>query len=74
VARCKIYEIQGPDPSRTAGAVRCHREAVDKITIDDHKFNICKKHAGKGWAHFVADGWPYAVDIKAPPVKKKRKS
>jgi len=28
VARCKIYEIQGPDPSRTAGALRCHRDAV----------------------------------------------
>ena len=51
--------------------MRCHREAVDKITIDDHKFNICKKHQGKGWAHFLAGGWPYAVDIKAPVKKRK---
>jgi hypothetical protein len=73
LARCKIYEIQGPDPSKTSGAVRCHRTAVAKIEIDDKDINICKKHQGKGWQHFRTGGWVYAVDLNAPPPKRRKK-
>jgi hypothetical protein len=73
LARCKIYEVQGPDPSKTAGAVRCHRPAVAKIAIDDKEFNICKKHGGKGWQHFRTGGWLYAVDLNAQPRKRRKK-
>jgi hypothetical protein len=73
LARCKIYEIQGPDPSKTSGAVRCHRTAVAKIEIDDKEINICKKHQGKGWEHFRTGGWAYAVDLNAEPRKRRKK-
>lgn len=73
MARCKIYEIQGPDPSKTAGAVRCHRTAVAKLEIDDKEINICKKHQGKAWQHFRSGGWVYAVDLSAQPRKRHKK-
>ena len=73
MARCKIYEIQGPDPSKPAGAVRCHRTAVAKVEIDDKEINICKKHQGKAWQHFRTGGWAYAVNLNAPTRKRKKK-
>jgi hypothetical protein len=73
VARCKIYEIQGPDPSQTASAVRCHREATAKIAIDSREVPVCKRHRGKEWQAFRKGGWPYAVNLDADPPKKKRR-
>jgi hypothetical protein len=74
VARCKIYEIQGPDPSQTAGAIRCHRDADRKVAIDGREVPICKKHRGKAWHLFRAGGWSYAIDLDAePPVKGKKR-
>jgi hypothetical protein len=64
VARCKVYEIQGSDAERTAGAVRCHREATGaKIKLDDRKYPVCKRHHGDSWRLFVTDGWLYAVAV-----------
>jgi hypothetical protein len=71
VARCKVYELQGPDPSRTAGAVRCTRDAVRRHEIDGKKFPICKHHDRKKWDLFVKDSWLYAVDLNSRAVKKK---
>jgi hypothetical protein len=73
VARCKVYEIQGPDPAQTASAVRCHREAVGKVKIDAREFPICKKHRADDWQLFRKGGWPYAVNLDSSPPKKKRK-
>ncbi len=71
MARCKIYEIQGPDPARTAAAVRCHRTADAKVTIGNRKFDICKKHQGSGWELFERGGWLYAVDLNSKPPKRR---
>ena len=64
MARCKVYEIQGPDAARTAGAVRCHREATStKMKLDDRKYPVCKRHRGTAWHLFVNDGWLYAIGL-----------
>lgn len=74
MARCKVYEIQGPDASRASGAQRCHHDATTKIEVDGHKISVCKKHDGGRWTLFRADdGWVYAVDLDAPPTKNKKK-
>jgi hypothetical protein len=65
MARCKVYEIQGSDASRTASAVRCHRDAVKKVKVDGKEYPICKKHRGVRWHLFTKDGWAYAVDLEA---------
>jgi hypothetical protein len=61
VARCKVYEIQGADRASTAGAVRCHRDSVAKVDVDDKKSPVCKKHRSAEWHLFRKDGWLYAV-------------
>lgn len=64
MARCKVYEIQGPDAARTAGAARCHRDAAaTKLKLDDRKYAVCKRHRGDAWQLFVKDGWLYAVEL-----------
>jgi hypothetical protein len=74
VARCKVYEIQGPDPGRTAGAVRCHRNSHGDIGVDGKTYPICRDHSHKQWEFFVKDRWLYAVDLNAPaPKRHKRK-
>lgn len=73
MARCKVYEIEGPDPSKTAGAVRCHRDGVSKVTIDGHDVMVCKKHRGKNWKLFRKSGWTYAVDLDADPPKSRKR-
>jgi hypothetical protein len=75
VARCKIYEIQGPEASQTAGAVRCHRDAVARITVAERDVRVCKRHQGDNWRLFLEDGWVYAVDREAavPKAKKKKR-
>ncbi len=70
MAGCRVYEIQGPDPSRTAGAVRCHRRARATIVVDDRQFNICEKHHRSAWSHFLGDGWLYAIDLVSTPPEK----
>ena len=72
MARCKVYEIQGPDPSRTAGAVRCHRDSDGTREVDKQTFPICSYHDKKRWQVFVKDRWLYAVDLTAPEPKKKK--
>jgi hypothetical protein len=69
VARCKIYEIQGPDPSRTAGALRCHRDAVSNVEVDaPPPVPVCDHHRSVKWSLFRgSDGWTYAVDVDAQP-------
>jgi len=71
MARCQVYEIQGPDPSRTAAAVRCHRPSVAEISLDDRSFRICKHHQAKRWERFVTGGWLYAVDLASAPITPK---
>ena len=73
MARCKAYEIQGPDPKRTSRAERCTRDAVAEAVIAGKTYRICKRHQGPKWQLFVDGGWLYAVDLKSEPVKKKRK-
>jgi hypothetical protein len=65
LARCKVYEIQGSDPSRTAGAVRCHRDADGTRELDGLQVTICRQHAADGWRLFSEDRWVYAVDLGA---------
>jgi hypothetical protein len=71
VARCKVYEIRGPDPSRTAGALRCTRDVVRRRRLDGKKFPLCKHHDRKKWGLFVRESWLYAVDLNSKAVKKK---
>jgi hypothetical protein len=64
VARCKVYEIQGPDAARTAGATRCHRDATaTKLKLDDRKYPVCKQHRSDKWELFVKGGWLYAIEL-----------
>ena len=60
---CKVYEIQGPDPARIAGAVRCHRDSDGTCAVDDRSIPICTHHNETPWQIFVRDGWVYAVAI-----------
>jgi hypothetical protein len=64
MARCKAYEIQGPSASKKASAVRCVRDATGKKIVDGRSFPVCKKHGGKAWTLFVADGWLYAIQLE----------
>ena len=74
MARCKVYEIKGPDAKRTGGAERCTRDAVSKTSMDGRSYPTCKRHQGSAWKLFVKGGWLYALDPKAEPVAKgKRK-
>jgi hypothetical protein len=63
MARCKAYEIQGPQANKKASAVRCVRDAAGKEVVDGRSFPVCKKHRGKAWTLFVADGWLYAIQL-----------
>jgi hypothetical protein len=65
MARCKVYEIQGADPARTAGAVRCACDSAGKVKVDGKSYSVCKKHRGKAWKLFRKGGWLYAVDLDA---------
>ena len=74
MARCKVYEIQGPDSAATAGAVRCHRDADGTRDVDKKSFPICAHHNKKPWQLFVKDGWVYAVDLNAPELKREKRA
>ena len=63
--RCRVYEIQGSDPSRTAGAVRCHRDADGIRELDGLHVPICHRHAAHGWSLFAEDRWVYAIELSA---------
>jgi hypothetical protein len=63
--RCKTYEIKGPDPAKTASAVRCVRDSAGKLKVDGKSYPVCKKHHGKAWQLFRKGGWLYAVDLDA---------
>jgi hypothetical protein len=58
-----VYEIRGSDPSRTAGAVRCHRDADGIRELDGLRVPLCRRHAAEGWRLFSEDGWVYALDL-----------
>jgi hypothetical protein len=73
VARCKAYEIQGPDPGKTAGAVRCHRDAHSAAAVDGTDYPICRHHSHRRWELFVKDRWLYAVDLNAEKPKREKK-
>jgi hypothetical protein len=73
MARCKLYEIPGPDAARTASAVRCHREATSQVTVDGKTVRACEKHRAKKWTPFMRDGWVYVVDLAAEPPKRSSK-
>ncbi len=73
MARCKVYEIRGPDAKRTGGAERCVREAGDEVVLEGRRFRTCEHHRKKRWDLFVDGGWLYTVDPKAEPVKKHKK-
>jgi hypothetical protein len=63
VAICKVYEIQGPDPNATAGALRCLRDAADELDVDGARLSICEDHRGNVWHLFANGGWVYAVAL-----------
>jgi hypothetical protein len=63
VAICRVYEIQGPDPKGTAGALRCLRDAADEIRVDGVRLSICENHGGNVWHLFANGGWVYAVNL-----------
>jgi hypothetical protein len=76
VPRCKVYEVQGPDPSRTAGARRCVREATERAVVASRDVAVCERHDSPPWKLFEGkDGWVYAVNRNAdtPAEKKKTK-
>jgi hypothetical protein len=73
MARCKLYEIKGPDETHTWSAERCVRDATGDVVIDGRKFRVCKRHQGSRWQLFVTGGWLYAVDPHAEPVKRRKK-
>jgi hypothetical protein len=73
MARCKVYEIQGPDPKRTARAERCTRDAAGDAVIDSQKYRVCKRHGGSRWRLFVEGGWLYAVNPNAAEKKRTAK-
>ena len=68
---CKIYEIRGSDPTRTAGAVRCHRDAVAEIELGGRHLAICANHRDRTWQLFDKRGWAYAVNLDAAGQKAK---
>jgi hypothetical protein len=70
VARCKVYEIQGPDPRKTDGAVRCHRDAHGETTVDGTGYPICRHHSHKRWQLFTKNRWLYAIDLNAEAPKR----
>ncbi len=72
LARCKVYEIKGPDKKRTGGAERCTREVATKISVNGRSYPLCKRHLGGRWNLFVDGGWLYAIDENAEPVKKRK--
>ena len=63
MAICKIYEIRGPDPNATAGALRCLRDADDEIDVDGVRLLICEDHQRNVWHRFANGGWVYAVGL-----------
>ena len=68
MARCKAYEIEGPNPANTSSAVRWHRDAGGKVQVDEKSLPICKRHRGEAWYLFIRiirDGWLYAVNVDA---------
>jgi hypothetical protein len=73
MARCKVYEIQGPDPARRWRAERCVRPAAGKTTVDGKSYPICKRHKSRSWNLFIGDGWLYAIDLTADAAKPKKR-
>jgi hypothetical protein len=73
MARCKVYEIKGPDAERTASAERCVREATGDVVIGGRRYRLCDRHQESRWKRFVEEGWLYGVDPKAEPLKKRKK-
>jgi hypothetical protein len=73
MARCKLYEIKGPDARRTAGAERCVRESTGDVVIDGRRYRLCNRHQESRWERFVEDGWLYGVDPKSEPLTKRKK-
>jgi hypothetical protein len=65
VATCKIYEIQGRDPKRTAGALRCLRDATDNVEVDGVRRAICEHHQDGVWHLFVNGAWVFAISLDA---------
>jgi hypothetical protein len=77
VSRCKVYEVQGPDLSRTAGARRCVREATERAVVASRVVAVCERHDGPPWELFEGKGgWVYAVNRNAdtPSEKKTKKT
>ena len=77
MSRCKVYEVQGPDPSRTASAQRCHRDATGSAVVGTRVVAVCTRHDEKPWELFLgSDQWLYAVNVRAevPPAQNKKKS
>src|SRR4051794_33842051 len=66
--RCKAYEIRGPDRSRTAGAVRCHRNAQYTVTIDGRMFPLCAEHGAARWANHPLERGREPRDSAARPA------
>lgn len=52
MARCQAYVIQGPNPAKTASAVRCVRDSAGKVKLDGKSYPVCKKHHDKAWKLF----------------------
>lgn len=73
MARCKVYEIKGPDSKRIAGAERCVNEAASEVAMKVRRFRVCQRHQKDRWRLFVEGGWFYAVDPKSDPTKKRKR-
>jgi hypothetical protein len=69
---CKAYEIRGPDPARTAGAVRCHRNADSTAAVDGRTFPICITHDDVHWTKFVQHGWLFVLDPRSEPTSRSK--
>ena len=80
VSRCKVYEIQGPDASRTSSAQRCHWDATGLAVVGTRVVAVCARHDGEPWELWELfggkGGWLYAVNVAAdvPAEKNKKKS
>ena len=65
---CTIFEIQGSDPSRIAGAVRCDRSAVGMTILAEAEFPRCEHHGNSEWTFFTEDRSCYGMRRSGPAV------
>jgi hypothetical protein len=68
MGRCRVREIPGIDPARTADAIHCYRDATTQIAQDGYLYAVCDDHRDARWQLFVKMRWLYAIrPLPEPP-------